>query len=263
MLGQNAGGVLHGHGIAGERHHARIQRHVARVERRLQQLGLRRLVDHRVWGSVARGVPESRSVGEIGVSHVLRSPAKQHHTRLTAGSCPLCLRTGEISPCTPVSRELRRLPPSVSKACLQHARYFPERQLPAVLRPERFRGGCAFGAGDWPLTGPAGLFRGDQWLHRGTGGSDRCQSDRFVSPRDMRSASREPCTTCREALGERQRRKWTPREGGTASAAALVAGNRLGAAGGIKTNEQGGSPLGTVMPSSTITNGAVYRRTGS
>jgi hypothetical protein len=49
---------------------------------------------------------------------------------------------------------------------LQHRR-FPECQLPAVLWPERFRGGCAFGAGlDNPVSS-AGIS--GQIRHKETG----------------------------------------------------------------------------------------------
>ena len=58
-------------------------------------------------------------------------------------------------------------------ATLDEPRRFPECQLPAVLLPERFRGGCAFGAGsscDVPVS-PAGI-RSSLWCGRGPG---RCQ----------------------------------------------------------------------------------------
>ena len=38
---------------------------------------------------------------------------------------------------------------------------------PRSFWPERFRGGCAFGAGDQGLSAPAGFFRGDQKHHCG------------------------------------------------------------------------------------------------
>ena len=99
--------------------------------------------------------------------------------------------------------ETRRLPPSVGTPRLSRTRRFPERQLPAVLWPERFRGGCAFGAGDWPLRDPAGLFRGDHWLIGVREGA--ALSMRLSHRSDRMCAAFGPQATCTSFRGARAR----------------------------------------------------------
>ena len=117
MLLEDAERILHRHLVAGERHHLGAERHVQLIERRALQGGVR----------IGRGA--HRVSSPIG----LASRAGRH----------------ELKP--PLSRDLRdfgetlsRLTPSVSR---RRAGCFPERHQSAVLLPERFRGGCSFGAG--------------------------------------------------------------------------------------------------------------------
>src|SRR5215217_940024 len=71
----------------------------------------------------------------IGTSRNAREPGP-------GGPCPAPPLSRDLRDFPPPARELR---PSVDDVA-RHRR-FPECQLPAVLLPERFRGGCAFGAG--------------------------------------------------------------------------------------------------------------------
>ena len=98
------------------------------------------------------------------------------------------------------ARKRTELPPSVSATSA--TRRFPERQPSAVLWPERFRGGCAFGAGDRRLAGPAGLFRGDQKLTVvGEPGRDRVNRERGFATRHR--AGSAGSRACRASCGRR------------------------------------------------------------
>ena len=118
VLGHDAGGVLDRHVIAGERHHARAKGNMLGMKGGLQRL-----------------------VGVDRLGHGISSKARVRRAFQGPFFTP------------PLSHDLRdfpnatseRLRPSVGDVAKR--RRFPECQLPAVLLPERFRGGCAFGAG--------------------------------------------------------------------------------------------------------------------
>ena len=54
MFGQNAGGILHRHVIAGEGNHARAELDMQRMQRRSQQIGARRTNRMRTWSHRSR-----------------------------------------------------------------------------------------------------------------------------------------------------------------------------------------------------------------
>jgi hypothetical protein len=115
MFLQHPGRVLHGHVIAGERHHLRAAREMQRVQWRLFQGG--RICKHHR----ALSAPGNRS----------RKPPRKPHLSL-------CLRV--------LSRRRTRFGRS-SSAPLSRCR-----QITRVLLPESFRGGCSFGAGTRPVS---------------------------------------------------------------------------------------------------------------
>src|SRR4051794_24126262 len=130
MLRDNPSFVLDRHRIAGERHHARALRHVQLIEGR-------------------SGERLSRGDSEIGQS-TLRAWRDMGRTARPSVHAP------------PLSRDLRDFPARGASYPRRWALAFSEAAFQsvipnAVLMPERFRGGCAFGAGVTPVSSARGL----------------------------------------------------------------------------------------------------------
>ena len=137
VLGEDAGGILHRHVVAGERHHARAERDMQRMQRR-------------AWQSDAFG--DSRA-SAIGTDSERALNAASH------GFAAGCDGAPSVPGPERFPRAEARLPPSVGARLTAPAAF--QSVIPsAVLWPERFRGGCAFGAGSYsapPVSSAGGL----------------------------------------------------------------------------------------------------------
>ena len=119
MFGEDAGGILNRHVVAGERPHPRAEFDMQRMKRRAQRRG----IGHGITPVAIRRAATARRIRRVGPRG---APSVSRPERFPAAT--------------------RRLPPSVGGRAAG-ACHFPERHHPTVHWPERFRGGCAFGAG--------------------------------------------------------------------------------------------------------------------
>ena len=132
VLGEDAGGVLHRHVVAGEGHHAGAERPHAR-----------------------HGAGSSGAARRLCAGSAIGFPRK---ARVPSGLAARCSAP-------PLSRDLRDFPwrcsaqvTPVGGRRLRNVAAFQSASSRAVLWPERFRGGCAFGAGREGPVSPAGII---------------------------------------------------------------------------------------------------------
>ena len=126
MFLDDAGRVMHRHGVAGKRHHARAERQMQIVQRGALKGGIGGTDSHWILGQMSANEAFARPMPRESLKPPL--------------SCDL-----RVFPCSAQSGS--RKVASVGGFSAMAENLFPERHPPAVHGPERFRGGCAFGAG--------------------------------------------------------------------------------------------------------------------